>query len=122
MPWAAVERTPTRTASARGCGTCSRCGPELPHLHAASPTEIWDPRDPGVLLVVRRHPSGPLLAASNATAEEAWVAADVLHWLGLHTDGLHDAITDSAPELRDGAVRLAPYATVWLHDRDRLEG
>jgi amylosucrase len=22
----------------------------LPHLHAAHPTEIWDPRDPGVLL------------------------------------------------------------------------
>ncbi len=94
----------------------------LPHLHAASPTEIWDPRDPGVLLVVRRHPLGPLLAASNATGEEAWVAADVLHWLGLHTEGLHDAIAGSAPEVRDGAVRLAPYATVWLHDRDRLEG
>ncbi|WP_297626711.1 alpha-amylase family protein [Nocardioides sp.] len=88
----------------------------LPHLHAASPTEVWDPRDPGVLLVVRRHPLGPLLAASNATGEEAWVAADVLHWLGLHTDGLHDAISESAPELREGAVRLAPYATAWLYD------
>ena len=121
MPWAAVDH-----ADPHGIGAGLRHLLEvragLPHLHAASPTEIWDPRDPGVLLVVRRHPSGPLLAASNATAEEAWVAADVLHWLGLHTDGLHDAITDSAPELRDGAVRLAPYATVWLHDRDRLEG
>ena len=89
----------------------------LPHLHAACPTEIWDPRDPGVLLVVRRHPSGPLLEAFNMTGEEAWVAADVLHWLGLHTDGLHDAISGVAPELHDGAVRLPPYGIAWLHDR-----
>ena len=54
------------------------------------------------------------------TGEEAWVAPDVLHWLGLHTDGLHDALSGAAPDLRDGAVRLAPYESVWLHDRDLL--
>ena len=91
----------------------------LPHLHAASPTEVWDPRDPGVLLVVRRHPVGPLLGAYNVTGEERPVADDVLHWLGLHTPGLHDAIGDRAPRLEDGAVRLAPYAAAWLFDRDR---
>ena len=90
----------------------------LPHLHSATPTEIWDPRDPGVLLVVRRHPVGPLLGAYNVTGKERWVAADVLHWLGMHTAGSHDAIADLAPELHDGAVRLAPYAAAWLHDRD----
>ena len=47
------------------------------------------------------------------------MAADVLHWLGLHTAGLHDAVTGAAPELHDGAARLEPYATAWLHDRDR---
>jgi len=91
----------------------------LPHLHAASPTEVWDARDPGVLLVVRRHPVGPLLGAYNVTAEERWVDADVLHWLGLHTPGLHEAITDHAPQVVNGAVRLAPYAAAWLFDRDR---
>jgi len=91
----------------------------LPHLHAASPTEVWDPRDPGVLLAVRRHPIGPLLGAYNMTAEERWVDADVLHWLGLHTPGLHEAITDHAPRVENGAVRLAPYAAAWLFDRDR---
>jgi len=91
----------------------------LPHLHAASPTEVWDPRDPGVLLVVRRHPVGPLLGAYNVTGEERVVAEDVLHWLGLHTPGLHDAIDDRPPRLEDGAVRLAPYAAAWLFDRDR---
>ncbi len=120
MPWTAQAH-----ADEHGIGAGLRHLLEvrrgLPHLHAASPTEIWDPRDPGVLLVVRRHPTGPLLAASNATGREAWVAADVLHWLALHTAGLHDAISGSAPELHDGAVRLAPYATAWLHDRDVLD-
>ena len=96
MPWGPA-RTTTRTASARACAHLLDVRATLPHLHAASPTEIWDPRDPGVLLVVRRHPLGPLLAASNMTDREAWVAADVLHWLGLHTDGLHDALTGAGP-------------------------
>jgi amylosucrase len=91
----------------------------LPHLHAASPTEIWDPRDPGVLLVVRRHPAGPLLGAYNVTGEHRWVDADALHWLGLHTAGLYDAISGIAPDQHDGSVRLAPYAAAWLYDRDR---
>ncbi len=89
----------------------------LPPLHAAHPTEVWDPRDPGVLLVVRRGPQGPLLMAANVTGEERWVADDVLHWLGLHAPGLHDAIGDAPPALRDGAVRLAGYQVVWLYDR-----
>jgi amylosucrase len=88
----------------------------LPHLHAASPTEVWDPRDPGVLLVVRRHASGPLLGAYNVTDREASVAADVLHWLGLHVPGLRDAISGTAPSMHEGAVCLEPYAAVWLHD------
>jgi hypothetical protein len=55
--------------------------------------------------------------AANVTDEERWVGDDVLHWLGLHTDGLHDAVGDAAPVLRSGAVRLAPYQVAWLHDR-----
>ncbi len=85
-----------------------------PHLHAATPTEIWDPRDPGVLLVVRKHPDGPMLCAANVTPEPRQVAADVLHWLGLHVDGLRDALTGAPPPLVDGAVPLAPYQAAWL--------
>ena len=43
------------------------------------------------------------------------MAADVLHWLGLHSDDLVDALTGAAPHLHEGAVRLEPYASVWLH-------
>jgi amylosucrase len=119
MPWAAVDAGAGADPHGLTAGLRHLLGVRraLPHLHAASPTEIWDPRDSGVLLVVRRHPDGPLLGAYNVTGREAWVAADVLHWLGLHDDGLVDALTGSAPELHDGAVRLEPYAAAWLHLR-----
>jgi amylosucrase len=119
MPWAAVDAEAGADPHGLTAGLRHLLGVRraLPHLHAASPTEIWDPRDSGVLLVVRRHPDGPLLGAYNVTGREAWVAADVLHWLGLHDDGLVDALTGSAPELHDGAVRLEPYAAAWLHLR-----
>jgi hypothetical protein len=70
-----------------------------------------------VLLVVRRTPAGPLLVAANVTDEERWVADDVLAWLGLDGRNLHDALGEGPPDLRWGAVRLAPYQCVWLHAR-----
>ena len=114
MPWPVPDGESDLTA---GLGRLVRARRELPHLHAASPTEVWDPRDPGVLLVVRRHPRGPLLGAYNMTGEERWVSADVLHWLGLHTAGLYDAVSGRAPSLEAGAARLPPYAAAWLFDR-----
>jgi amylosucrase len=114
MPW---PTPPDRHGISAGLRDLLEVRRSLPHLHSASPTEIWDPRDPGVLLVVRRHPVGPLLGAYNVTADDRWVDADVLHWLGLHTPGLHDAIGDRQPELHEGAVRLAPYEAAWLLDR-----
>jgi amylosucrase len=113
MPWQQVGSDPHGiTAGLRHLLDVRRA---LPHLHAASPTEVWDPRDSGVLLVVRRHPDGPLLGAYNVTGREAWVSADVLHWLGLHDDGLVDALTGAAPPMVGGSVRLEPYAAAWLH-------
>ncbi len=117
MPWDVVEDGADPRGITSGLRHLLDVRRSLPHLHAASPTEVWDPRDPRVLLVVRRHPTGPLLAAYNVTGEEAWVDADVLHWLGLHTDGLQDAICGTAPSMHEGAVRLGAYGTAWLHDR-----
>jgi amylosucrase len=119
MPWAADGSLPAGPPGlAAGLADILAARRRLPHLHAAVPTEIWDPRDPGVLLVVRRHPRGPLLCAANVTGEERQVAADVLHWLGLHAAGLVDALTGDRPHLVDGAVRLPPYAAAWLHVDD----
>jgi amylosucrase len=119
MPWRSgrPDIPDDRAPILEGVQRLARVRAALPHLHAARPTEVWDPRDPGVLLVVRRAPEGPLLMAANVTAEERWVTEDVLHWLGLHTAGLHDALAGEGPDLRRGAVRLAPYQVAWLYDR-----
>lgn len=115
MPWAEVEAGRDPHGISAGLRHLLDVRRSLPHLHAASPTEVWDPRDPRVLLVVRRHPTGSLLAAHNMSGERAWVTADVLHWLGLHADGLHDAVSGTAPSLVEGAVPLEPYTAMWLH-------
>jgi amylosucrase len=84
----------------------------LPHLHASVPAEVLDPRDPGVLLVARRHPVGAMLAAYNVTASARHVPLSVLDGLGLST--VVDHVARTPPPLRDGAVQLAPYQAVWL--------
>ena len=74
----------------------------LPHLHAGCPTEVWDPRDPGVLLVVRRGPDGPLLLAANVTDEERWVVQK------LATIPVYEFPVVGP----DGSVHVEPFYTV----------
>ncbi|WP_324502247.1 alpha-amylase family protein [Nocardioides sp.] len=110
MPWPPEDTHGIR----EGLAHLVRVRSRLPHLHAAVPTEVWDPRDPGVLLVVRRHPSGPLLGAYNVTPEPRTVPDEVLLWLGLNPRSVHDQLTGSVPERAAGAVLMAPYQARWL--------
>ena len=111
MPWPAPPDTHGITA---GLTHLVRARRRLPHLHASVPTEVWDPRDPGVLLVVRRHPSGPLLGAYNVTPEPRLVPHEVLAWLGLDPATAVDHLADGPPEVHGGAVTLAAYQAAWL--------
>ena len=86
----------------------------LPHLHAAVPAEVLEPADPGVLLVGRRHPLGPMLGAYNVTPEPRHVPHWVLRDLGLDPDTVVDHVSGTRPTLRDEAVQLPPYAAAWL--------
>ncbi|WP_415097673.1 amylosucrase [Nocardioides sp.] len=87
----------------------------LPHLHAAVPTEVWDPRDDGVLLVVRRHSDGPLLTAYNVTGETRSVPGEVLAWLGLGEAELIDHLSEAAPErTTDGGLVVPPWSGLWV--------
>ncbi len=85
-----------------------------PHLHAAVAAEVLDARDPGVLLVARRHPLGAMLGAYNVTAEERCVPLEVLHGLGLDLGHVVDRLTAEPPRVVDGAVQMPPYAARWL--------
>ena len=75
---------------------------------------IRDRRDPGVLLVARRHPVGTMLGAYNVTPGPRHVPLAVLRDLGLDPDSVVDHVSGSTPVLHDDAVQLAPYACVWL--------
>jgi amylosucrase len=111
MPWP----VPTETHGIRdGLAHLLDVRRGLPHLHAAHATEIWDPRDPAVLLVVRRSSHGPLLAAANVSDRPARVPSDVFHWLGLAAGDLHDHLSGERPRFDGDGIALAPYAAAWV--------
>ncbi len=111
MPWPAPQDVHGVNAGLRSL-ISARCG--LPHLHAAIASEVLDPRDPGVLLVARRHPLGTMLGAYNVTDRPAHVPHQVLHDLGLIPGKVVDRISGHAPDSRDDAVQLPAYGAVWL--------
>ena len=90
----------TWSAPGRRCRTCT----------PSVPAEVLDPRDPGVLLVARRHPLGAMLGAYNVTRRPGHVPLAVLRDLGLDPGPVVDHVSGSTPVLRDDAVQLAPYA------------
>ena len=111
MPW---PLPPDEHGIQSGIRDLARARADLPHLHGALPTQVLDPHDPSVFLVARVHPLGAMLGAYNMRAEPRHVPLDVLHGLGLDPGAVVDRISGKAPEIRDGAVQLEPYAAVWL--------
>jgi len=78
------------------------------------PAEVLPPFDPGVLLVLRRHPLGAMLGAYNVTDQPAEVSMELLRDLGL-ADGPLDHASGERLHL-DGAhiARIPPYTSWWL--------
>ncbi|WP_187366821.1 alpha-amylase family protein [Nocardioides dongxiaopingii] len=85
----------------------------LPQLHAGAPVEVLTDTDPGVLAVVRRHPSGVLVGLYNVTTSPRPFPLARLHDVGLARPldalGGH-AVTAGA----DGVVWVPPYAAWWV--------
>ncbi len=115
MPWPADGGDPT---DVHGIGDDLRrlvaARAALPHLHASVGSEVLDPSDPGVLLVLRRHPLGPMLGAYNVTGSPRPVPVDVLHSVGLDPADVVDRTTGDRPVVRGGAVLLPAYGVAWL--------
>ncbi len=111
MPWPVPAGPPGLAEGLRRLIAVRR---GLAPLHAAAPTEVWDVRDPGVLLLVRRHPQGQLLGAYNVTDDARSVPGEVLAWLGLGSAELVDHVTGAAPARAGDDVLLEPYAAAWI--------
>jgi amylosucrase len=85
----------------------------IAQLHASRPAEVFTPYDPGVFLVLRRHPLGPMLGAYNMTPEVRTVPSDLLATVGLDAT-CHDHIADARPVVDGTSVVLQPYQAAWL--------
>jgi amylosucrase len=86
----------------------------LPHLHAAVPSTVLPPPDPGVLLVLRRHPLGPMLGVYNVADSERRIGTAALRSAGLGA-GAYDVLSHGAVDLgRSAELVLPPYSALWL--------
>ncbi|GEL94803.1 alpha-amlyase [Cellulomonas composti] len=85
----------------------------LPQLDASVPAQVLEPDDPGVLVVLHEHPTGPLVAVHNVTS--SWRRFPGWRWRAVGLDDAVDALTDE--RIRPGdddQVWLAPLSVRWL--------
>ncbi len=120
LDWARAEqRHDLATVTGKvfqGIAHLARVRASLPQLHAGARDEIVMDTDDGVLAVVRRHPSGPLVGLYNVTGSWRPFRFARLAEAGITTPynalGAHDVF--AGPE---GDVLLSPYAAWWVVDR-----
>ena len=111
MPWPPHDETGVH-AGLRNLVQARRA---LPHLHASVGAQPLDPSDPGVLLVLRDHPLGPMLGAYNVTEHHRPLPAYRLADLGLDPAACVDHIRRARLTVGDdGAIWLPPYAALWV--------
>jgi amylosucrase len=83
-----------------------------PQLHAATPVEVADLRQPQVFAFLRRHPLGTLVALHNVTEQPQHASPMALYLVG--HDRPVDRITGRPARVEHGGVVLEPYQAIWL--------
>jgi amylosucrase len=117
-PASVAERHDTRTVAGRvfeGLAHLARVRAGLPQLHASAPSQVLTDTDDGVLALVRRHASGPMVCLYNVTEQRRPFPMHRLLGTGLVDP--HDALggrpVTAGP---DGNAWLPPYAAWWVVD------
>ncbi|MGA9869537.1 MAG: alpha-amylase family protein [Rhodococcus sp. (in: high G+C Gram-positive bacteria)] len=95
-----------------GIAHIARVRAGLPMLHAEAPVQVLADTDDGLLVLVRRHPSGTLVAVFNVTAEHRPLPMSELLELGLVAP--QEVLTGDALVAHEGLVWVPPYAAWWL--------
>nr|WP_296773739.1 alpha-amylase family protein [Rhodococcus sp. (in: high G+C Gram-positive bacteria)] len=95
-----------------GMARIARVRRGLPMLHSEASTEVLTDVDDGLLVLVRRHPSGTLVGLFNATADHRPFPHARLLELGLSEPREVLAEHDLVPH--DGSVWIPPYAAWWI--------
>ncbi len=87
----------------------------LPQLHASAEPVVLEGTDDGVLAVLRRHPSGPMMGLYNVSGSWRPFPVQRLHAAGIAAP--HEALSGHAVVTGDdGLAFLAPYAAWWVVD------
>ena len=119
LDWAAAKaRGDLRTREGKvfqGLAHLARVRASLPQLHAGAATDVLPDSDPGVLVTVRRHASGPVVGVYNVTNTWRAVPFEVLTAAGVSSP--HNALGDHRLYAgEDGLVQVSPYAAWWVVD------
>ncbi|MBZ5732888.1 alpha-amylase family protein [Nocardioides sp. TRM66260-LWL] len=100
-----------------GLAHLARVRASLPQLHGSVTPQVLLDTDDGLLVLVRRHPSGALVAVYNVTAEARPLSLPRLEHLlpGAPSSVLHDALSGHGVTAgADGIVHVPPYAAWWV--------
>jgi len=113
MPWAVAERRNQpgsiehrvwhalkHAATVRGA---------LPSMHGSVESEVMDPVNPAVLVLLRRAPTQTMVGVYNVTADQQTLP----RWVIPVANAAWDALTDTTP-LTDGELTVEPYQARWF--------
>ena len=113
MPWdVAARRNEPGTLEYRvwqGLRRAITVRAALPSLDASVESEILDPVNPAVLVLLRRHPTQTMVGVYNFTG----VAQILPRWVIPLGNWAWDALTEETP-LTDGSLKLTPYEVRWF--------
>ena len=121
LDWAAAERradlATTEGKVFQGLAHLARVRASLPQLHAGAQTTVLTDCDPGLLVAVRRHPSGPVVGVYNVT--DTWRPLSFAVFAAAGISDPHNALGAHAVYAgEDGMVHVSPYAAWWVVDAE----
>lgn len=116
MDWqAATRRRREDTVEGRifqGIQRIVRARKRTPHMHSAYTTEVVDRGHPHLLVFVRPHPLGDLVAVMNFSERHQTLDAGFLAERGV--DQPFDQLEQGFVDVSDGTLALTPYQRYWL--------
>ncbi len=117
MPWAVAERRHTEGTLEHRVWHAIRdtiaVRAALPALDASVESEVLDPMNPAVLVLIRRHPSQTLVGVYNVSPKEQLLP----RWVVPIGNWASDALTGEQP-MDDGPLTLAGYQVRWFVDQN----